>query len=237
MHNEKVFLPDFQLKKPQNITLQSEVHGHDFTQYSNSYRWLPTFYSFCTIKWWNPLSYDKTVENHGNITGARWKMWVLKSFRTMILGILPKAFFEAYKDLEHSSICCTFSSLAESVQCCMQQEILWLFWVFLWVVKWNIIFYRQLWNEKMGYNSLWNTLILILRKDSNKAFKKGLFYNTCWYFLQLIHFNIHGGYSECWGCFLRKHLVLTTTQSSSLEQMDHCCTMSLFSVSKFRQMK
>lgn len=34
-YNEKVFLPDFLLKKN---TLQSEVHGHDFTQYSNGHR-------------------------------------------------------------------------------------------------------------------------------------------------------------------------------------------------------
>lgn len=51
-------------------------------------------------------------------------MWVLKSFRTYELRILPKAFIEACKGLEHSLVCCSLSALDESVQCSIQQEIL-----------------------------------------------------------------------------------------------------------------
>jgi len=39
MHNEKVLLSDFLCKKhPKIFTLQSDMYGHDFTQYLNGYR-------------------------------------------------------------------------------------------------------------------------------------------------------------------------------------------------------
>lgn len=80
----------------------------------------------------------------------------------------------------------------------------------IWIDNWSMLECVTVHCEILS-SCFWGRIV-------TKHAKKTYILHTLWYSLHSVHLNIHWGYSIFWpwGCFLRKHLVLTASGNSFL---------------------